>query len=319
MVPGARQRRGGERGALLAATMDAGVDVNVGQLWRRIHRWPRSLRWSLKGGVLLITVLLTLFPRFWLVPVWVGRLRHLNAVVDPNYPGLAGLEAQVAAWAGKDAGLADVLRPVEETVYQRIPYAYDWETWGVVDYVPTVAEVFVMGREDCDGRAVVAASLLQRLGYDAWLVTDLKHTWVVVCDRAAIEPVQYELMAPGEGEKTLTAGAAGTRVNLTLATVRNLGRATMFGMSVFPLSRELIILAAVVVTAVQPHSSGWRRSVGGLMLLAALLLLRGAGALKETEVAWWVCGAGGWAAVIAGWSLLAVKAAGRRSLPGPLR
>jgi len=304
--------------ARLLGRMVAGVDVNARDLWQRIHAWPRRLRWPLKGGLLAVTVLLTLFPKVWLVPVWIERLRHLNEVVDSTYPALAGLEAQVAARVGEKAELADVLLPVEETVYRRIPYAYDWETWGVVDYLPSVAEVFAMGREDCDGRAVVAASLLQRLGYEAWLATDLKHTWVVARDPSAKEPVEYELMGPGEGEKTLSGGAAGTRVKLTLATVRNLARATIFGIAVFPVTRELIILAALVVTAAQPRSSWWRRAVGCLLLTTALFLLRGAGSFRGTEVAWWVCVAGGLATVASGGLLLAVKGASRRSFPGPL-
>jgi hypothetical protein len=315
-VPAGGQRRSMRCRARLLGRMVAGVDVNARDLWQRIHAWPRRLRWPLKGGLLAVTVLLTLFPKVWLVPVWIERLQHLNEVVDPTYPGLAGLEAQVAARVGEKPALADVVRPVEEAVYQRIPYAYDWDTWGVMDYLPTVAEVFAMGREDCDGRAVVAASLLRRMGYSGWLVSDLTHTWVVARDDAAAQPVELELMAPGKGQKTLAGreSGAGTRLNLGFGAVRNLARGLSFGISVFPVGRELLILSALCVVTLQPWSSIRRRAAGCLLLALALWLLRSAGAPSgmlgnQPALVWVGAGAG-----LAGWLLLALKA---RSLPTP--
>jgi hypothetical protein len=284
-----------------------------------MHRWPRGYRWLVKGAFVGATVVVVLFPKLWLLPVWIGRLEHMGEVLDPNCPALAPLEAQVLAIEGPVAGLADVLVPVERAVYEHVPYAYDWETWGVMDYLPTVAEVFAMGREDCDGRAVVAASLLQRLGYEAWLVTDLKHTWVVARDPRAAKPVECELMAPGEGEKTLSGAGAGTRITLTLATVRNSFRGLTFGIAVFPLGRELIILAAVIVASLQPRSSWNRRLAGSALLAAGLFLLRGSGAPQGEQVTMWACMAGGMVALIAGWLLVVVKGAGSRSLSVPHR
>jgi hypothetical protein len=258
-------------------------------------------------------VLVVLFPKLWLLPSWIERLEHMNEVLDPNYPALAPLEAEVRTAVGPAAGLKDVLVPVERAVYRRIPYAYDWETWGVMDYLPTVAEVFALGREDCDGRAVVAASLLQRLGYEASLATDLKHCWVVARDPRAAERVECELMSPGEGEKTLRGEKVGTRMTLTLATVRNSLRALTFGIAVFPMGRELIILVAVLVASLQPGSSGWRRLLGSALLIAGLLLLRGCGAHQQDALTMWACGAAGLLAVSGGWVVLVFTGAAGRS------
>ncbi len=293
--------------------------MSANDAWLRVHRWPRRYRWPAKVGFVAAVVLVVLFPKLWLLPSWIERLDHMAEVLDPNYPALAPLEAEVTASVGPTAGLNDVLVPVERAVYRRIPYAYDWETWGVMDYLPTVAEVFALGREDCDGRAVVAASLLQRLGYDAWLATDLKHVWVVARDRRAAEPVVCELMSPGEGEKTLSGEGDGTRLTLTLATVRNSVRGLTFGIAVFPLGRELIILVAVLAASLQPRSPWARRALGGALLLAGLLLLRACGAHQQEEVTTWVCGVAGTLALVGGWWVLVFRVAASRSPAAPAR
>lgn len=277
--------------------------------WRRIHRWPRRLRWPLKAVVFAATVLLVLYPKVWLLPAWLGRLRDLNAVLDPDHPGLAELEARVTAEVGEGGEPAEVLAAVERTVYARIPYAWDWETWGVMDYLPTVAEVFAKGREDCDGRAVVAASLLQRLGYEAWLVGDLKHIWVAT--------PQAEIMSPGEGTKTLVGGETGTRTTLTLGTLANLARGLSYGIVVFPLAREALLLTVLCLLTLHPRSSLRRQAAGCLLLAGGLALIRMSGAsaagLADRPVLVWA----GLAAALIGWVLLAVKADAGHSLPAP--
>jgi hypothetical protein len=145
-------------------------------------------------------------------------------------------------------------------------------------------------------------------------VTDFKHMWVVARDARAAQPVECELMSPGEGEKTLRAEGVGTRLTLTLATVRNAWRAITFGIAVFPFGRELIIAVALFLASLQPHSS-WRRcALGGGLLVGGLLLLRGCGAHQQDAAAMWICGIAGVLAVAAGWFVLVLKAATSRSL-----
>ncbi len=126
--------------------------------WRTLHRRPRRTRWPLKAGAFVLVLLLVLFPRVWLIPAWLTRLSNLNAVIDPRHPAVNELAARVADAAGPTPPLNDAAVAVETLVRQRVPYAFDWETWGVMDYSPTVAEVLAQGREDCDGQALVAAS-----------------------------------------------------------------------------------------------------------------------------------------------------------------
>lgn len=291
--------------------------------WHRWHDQPPHLRWPAKLAGFLIVLLLVLYPRIWLVPTWLSRVADFNAVIDPQNPRLAPLAAQVRANIPHDATIDELLAATEITVNSAVPYAFDWDTWGVMDYLPTVDETLDLGREDCDGRAVVAASLIRRLGYDAWLVCDIKHTWVIVRAGQDGNIVEREIMAPGTGDKSLAAltndGAetGGTRVRWSWGLFTNAARGLAFGVAVFPLERELILLAAVCLLTVHPGTTRMRGILGCLLLAAALAMLRLGGAVDGRPSSWLivVVAVGGG---LAGWLLLAIR---RRShgTPPPKR
>jgi hypothetical protein len=270
------------------------------RLWRALNNLRWFVRLPLKLAAFLVVIVLVLYPKVWLLPRQLARLDDLNSVLDPGYPGLAPLEQRVREELAKPDH-DNVLRVVQQVVYQRIPYAWDWQVWGVVDYLPTVAEVFQKGHEDCDGRAVVAASLLRRMGYQAWLVSDLLHMWVAT--------PEGETMSPTGAEKTVVGTETGTKTIISPRLAKNLERSLSYGVAVFPLARELIILAALCLLTVQPWSSVWRRVSGCLLLCLALELLRSDGqraALSGTAcavAAVWL----GLVAAIAGWAVLAIR------------
>jgi hypothetical protein len=269
-------------------------------IWRRIHAWPWWRRAPVKLLIFAGVLVLTLYPKVWLLPAEIARLRDVDSVIEPDHPGLAALADEVRHTATAAAAPDDeVPRAVERVVYRHIAYAFDWETWGVMDYLPSVGEVLERNQADCGGRAVVAASLLRRLGYEAHLVCDLKHIWVATATG--------EIMSPGVGEKSLVGGAAGTRVQATWDTLSNVGRGLSYGIAVFPLGREVIILVGLWAVTIQPRSARWRRIAGSLLLSGALLSLRWAGASAEQIAAqplWvWV----GCAGALVGWGLLVIR------------
>ncbi len=284
-------------------------------VWRRMHEIHPLLRWPLKLALFIGTTLLVLFPNPALIPVLFERLSNLEKLLDASEPGLAPLEQRVRDQLAAGGDVADLLAIVEAEVYATVPYAHDWQTWGVMEYLPTVSEVLEKGREDCDGRAVVAASLLRRLGQPAWLVSDLLHMWV--------QTPGGEAMGPTGSEKTLSSGRPGaerTQTVLTPRTLVNVGRGLSYGVAVFPLERQLIILAALCALTVHPWSSGWRRLSGCLLLWIGLDLMRDAGhsaALEPTTGARAAVMLGAML-ILTGWLVLAVKATDRRpgSAPG---
>ncbi|MBU0639073.1 MAG: hypothetical protein KKB50_09430 [Planctomycetes bacterium] len=237
--------------------------------------------------VFAVVTFFVLFPSPGQFVRHLSRLRNLDAIVEPDAPQLAEWEEELQDWATSyrarlEAGLSEeaktvgdgdvppvneMQRRVQGMVLERVRYAWDWDTWGSADYIPTVAEMFAAAagdphgelREDCDGRAVLAASLMRRMGYKADLVTDLRHVWV--------KTPQGEWMGPGKA-KAMVSTPEGTRLNWAVA-LGNVPMSLSYGISVFPLARELVILAAAYVLLLHTRTP-WRTA-----LLAAVLLVQG--------------------------------------------
>lgn len=277
--------------------------MDLGGYWRRRHASRPLSRWAGKTFFVLVVLFLILYPRVWMLPTWIDRVRHADQLIDPKNAHLAPLEERVRAAARDPADVKQVYRVVESTVYQAVPYAFDWDVWGVMDWIPTVDEVFQKGREDCDGRAVVAASLLRRMGYEASLTTDLKHVWV--------HTPQGDLMSPGTGHKVARSERGGTRVEISKDLLLDAAQGVSFSLTVFPLTRLLILLVAIAAATMHPWSSPARRVAGCVILLLALGLLRDAGpAARDVSQYPWMTW-GGFALAAGGWLLLAW-----RSRPG---
>lgn len=280
--------------------------------WRDWHVRRPGRRIALKLAAMLVVAFLVLYPKVWLLPREIHRVTHLSELIEPDHPDLAPLEAEVRARlatstrANGDAAPspAAVRKAVERVVYEHLPYAFDWQVWGVMEYLPTVGEALAAGREDCDGRAVVAASLLKRMGVDAWLATDLLHMWV--------ETPRGPAMAPTGAPPSLDA-RKGARFDLSLVT--NLARGGSFGVAVFPLAREIVLLVAAILLTLHPRL-GWTRLIVGVLLLAgALVTLRvvGDAAARQADARSVALAIIAGVGALVGWVLLAVRS--RRAAP----
>lgn len=293
--------------------MNLNTDAQHARLgwWRRAHRLPAWARCPLKLGMFALVVALVCYPKVWLLPVWIDRMRDMNAMIDADHAGLASIEADVLRRLAPGAGPKQALETVQQVIHERIPYAWDWDVWGVMDYLPTVDEVLEKGREDCDGRAVLAASVLKRMGYETSLVSDIKHTWVVA--RAGDQV--FETMGARPGVKTFTAtDDGGTRITVSLESVENLVRGLAFGISVFPVERELIVLAAICLLTLHPRTSTSRWIFGALMLGGSLALFQAshpwAGDDEDFEFVIQILASG---LAIGGWLIMAIKRRGPRA------
>jgi len=243
------------------------------------RRW--YVRWPIKWAIFGLAYLIVCFPYPHLI---VSHLRHWsdpNALIEPNAPALKPLsdELRKGMVLTPELSTTDTLRLVESFVYKRVPYDWDWNTWGMADYLPTVDEVMRMGREDCDGRAVIAASLLQNLGIEARLVTDFAHVWV--------STPHGDTMGPGK-TKTIEVTEKGVRFDARglLQIPQTIG----YGVAVFPLPREMILLA--VFWALLLGRAGWMRMVNsfGLMFGGLLLVRYGAEDYRGAILVWELAG-----------------------------
>lgn len=262
------------------------IDIARRSAWSRWYfRMP--VKWLAFG----VVVLFVLFPDPRLLIRQQSRMRDMNRMVTPDAPELGVWDAELnrqfdearkkqAATLPADKKTEELprlppreaQRLIERFTYDNVKYAWDWDTWGCADYIPTVAEMFAKGkefadgfiREDCDGRAVMAASLMRRFGYQADLVCDMRHVWVMTREG--------EWMGPGR-KKTIVATPQGQKVDYRSA-ASNLLVGWSYGVQVFPLVRELILWAAAFGLMIRRGGSWKCKLIGGALLLQGLLFMR---------------------------------------------
>lgn len=235
--------------------------------------WP--LRIPIKWAVMGLTLLVVCFPHPTQLVRHIEHWRHAEALIEPNAVALEPLFAELHPLVAENQSPRKVLNIVERFVYKKIKYAWDWDTWGNADYMPTVTEAVEKGQEDCDGRAVVAASLLRRLGYNAQIVTDFAHVWV--------KTDQGETMGPGR-KKAIVATKKGLSVQR--GALIQLARGLAYSVAPFPLGRELILIVMFWWLLLRPKCGFGCGVVALLLLLNGLFFLRNGGANYREPVVW---------------------------------
>ncbi len=238
-----------------------------------------NLRWyfrvPVKWFVLTLTVVVVCFPY---PSVLVRHLRHWrnpNALIEPHAEALEPLVDELRPQMTSRLAPPQALQAVERFVYEKIKYEWDWNNWGTADYLPTVTEAVEKGKEDCDGRAVVAASLLKRFGFRAKIVTDFTHMWV---------QTEYgDTMSPGK-RKAIVADEDGLRIRP--GALSQLLKGLGYGIAVFPLKRELIVLAVLWLLLLRHRGGPWCNLVALALLASGLVLLRIGGAVYWGPVEW---------------------------------
>jgi TM2 domain-containing membrane protein YozV len=120
----------------------------------------------LKCFVLFVCVwiLLVLYPNPWRLAT--GLKRILNPHTDP------AAVASIAQAMPSDPAL------IEKEVNRLVPYSYDWHTYGMPWYCPSVREVLQKGKGDCKAQALVFASILQAKGIPNRIRWSFQHVWV---------------------------------------------------------------------------------------------------------------------------------------------
>jgi hypothetical protein len=240
-----------------------------------LNRFPWYTRLPAKWGVFALVTLAVCFPYPRLLARHVRHWRDPNALIQPDAPELAPMLADLRNQLPSDAPPPMALMHVQRFVLDRVKYEWDWNTWGLADYLPTVSEVVATGKEDCDGRAVVAASLLKGLGYDAKLVTDFAHVWV--------RTEHGDLMGPGK-QAAAVATDKGLKVNF--AGLVQLPWAFAYGVAVFPPLREIVIVMTAWLLLLRPRTETLRAGLSLASFLAGLYLLRQGSANHLLPVLW---------------------------------
>ncbi|MBD3305405.1 hypothetical protein GF339_03425 [candidate division KSB3 bacterium] len=236
-------------------------------VWERTATLPFWLRWLLKAIVFGGVLVLVLFPH----PVLFGRqVQHyldMEMLIQPDFAGIEAINREIDALVTDDMSAEQEFFMIQQYVYQQIRYAYDWDNWGNIDFWPTAEQVWKRKREDCDGRAILAVSILRSRGFAAAsLVGNFRHIWVKVGPQELMSP-DTEQTIRTEGEKTI----------LSLPSFDLLLGSTALYIVEFPIVRHLVLFFTSLVLCYHPckHLTGFLglTTVG---LVGVLLLKEGA-------------------------------------------
>jgi hypothetical protein len=106
---------------------------------------------------------------------------HPESLIQTDFPGLRSINPQIDRLIAADGGSHSEARLVARFVVNKIKYVTDYENWSNVEYWPTAQEAWRKRQEDCDGRAILATSILRARGYhSARMVIGLDHMWIKV-------------------------------------------------------------------------------------------------------------------------------------------
>lgn len=194
-------------------------------------------------------VVVALFPNVPRLASQFSRVLHPDRLVDPNFRGsdeaLELLRDEMASLAPA-ALLVDQVKVVDSFVRKHVTYARDWDLYGgnLHDW-PTPEEVWRRGSDDCDGIAVLSASLLQRLGIKATLEYNAFHCWARAWESTG--DGEWRAVSVGRAIRGPTASKENGRVDW-ISLGRDLLRQRTWteGLS-FPLWRIFVALAAVAL------------------------------------------------------------------------
>ncbi len=114
--------------------------------------------------LIALWILLVLYPNP--VNLGVSVYRVFSPTIDP------------AAVSPLLVDLPDDAEGIEREILLRIPYHYDWEVHGMPWYFPTVGRVVENGTGDCKARAIVLASVFERLEIPYRFNSSFVHVWV---------------------------------------------------------------------------------------------------------------------------------------------
>lgn len=140
---------------------------------------------------LFLWTLFTLYPQ----PMYLIKsiYRLANPPIDPHYSKVLF----IAENTPKKSLLA-----IEGIVVATISYQYDWQTYNMPWYFPTVNEVFEKGAGDCKSRMIVIASILEAQEEEYTINASPTHIWVEYEGKKDNSIENEEVVLFSQGEKT---------------------------------------------------------------------------------------------------------------------
>ncbi len=251
--------------------ISSGVAEKLYTRWAGIKRWKRIL---LRCVLLFVVWAGIHFPNPVEVVTHLLHIANPEALIRPDLPDMERINRDVDAMIAESNGKLSEVRAVERYVLRNIHYKFDWESGWNLDYWPDAADVWQRRADDCDGRAVLAVSILRARGRkDARLAGNLIHIWAQTGSDEFMGPHKEKSIRVTEKTITTPDGKKVTKkeYHVTPPSVKMLLRGFSFHMRHFPMTR-LILLFVLSYFAVCWTGRNSNGIIGGLVLLLGGML-----------------------------------------------
>jgi hypothetical protein len=224
------------------------IKSKIANLKSKIYRWclvavKRKKRWKI---ALIVVAMLSFWTFIVCYPnpfIFIrNSVRYLRFPIDPSVTEVIEVE------------VPDEPAEIEKFVMALVEYQYDWENYGVPDYVSTARQAVARRRGDCEDRAAVLASLLEAKDISYDLKASLTHYWV---DYPGKRPSRLE------NENVSYFGKVDGKYKLKLPDLsqwrRYLNAGKKGGWDVMPASRKVVMISGWVLIIFSGYLLGRRR------------------------------------------------------------
>jgi hypothetical protein len=201
-----------------------------------------------KKAIASIWILFMLFPNLGVLPLNVYRFFEMPTRPTDDVQLVAdSLPANATA--------------IEQYVDDHIHYAYDFQTYGVVWYIPTPSDVLKAQQGDCKSKAVLLASLLEAKQIPHTVKVSPVHFWVDYNGKLSTNfTEQYETTQVAFAENGQFKLPVETNALLYLNTYKDIVWTSM------PLLRKIALIAGLVLIVQFGHFKASKKRWGEYMV-----------------------------------------------------
>jgi hypothetical protein len=201
-----------------------------------------------KKAIASIWILFMLFPNLGVLPLDVYRFFEMPTRPTDDVQLVAdSLPANATA--------------IEQYVDDHIHYAYDFQTYGVVWYIPTPSDVLKAQQGDCKSKAVLLASLLEAKQIPHTVKVSPVHFWVDYNGKLSTNfTEQYETTQVAFAENGQFKLPVETNALLYLNTYKDIVWTSM------PLLRKIALIAGLVLIVQFGHFKASKKRWGEYMV-----------------------------------------------------
>ncbi len=237
-------------------TVDQNECVETVKYFRNISPWRR---WATKTFAFCLLSFFVLNPNLKRLVLQVRHTFAPESLIQTDFAGMQEINRQIDQLIARSPDRSEI-KTIEKFVLKRIRYVSDYQTWGNMEYWPTAEEVWQNRQEDCDGRAILAVSILRSRGYpSARLAISLDHMWAEVNSREKQPGLPEEITSILHPDSRFSAALDGKpTANHFARLAKALFRPTAFRdtsanlIAAIPFARKVILLTMLLLLCYHP-------------------------------------------------------------------